>query len=288
MAMTAAFQAVYLGNATRAGRSEIRIPVGAFSPFFIFFLNQTYLNQTALTKSMPTVNKSSILCHRYPKKNILRHKKQETILVITAHGDYPAFGAGGTLAKYAKEGKRIRTIILSYGELSQPHIKPEIVTKTKQREAQKADTILGGKGIEYLGLKDATMLIDIRKEETEQKLAQMIDKENPSKIFTHGTNIFTTYNYTAGRLIKKLIKEDKIKCPVYTFHKWGVLKITKRNLPKLIVDITNTFNTKIEAIKAHKSEASTYTGFGWLIHMKARLNGWKNGFRYAEAFDRMN
>lgn len=237
---------------------------------------------------MPRVNKSSILCHRYPKKNILRHKTQETILVITAHGEYPAFGAGGTLAKYAREGKRIRTIIFSYGELSLPHLKPEIVAKTKQREAQKADAILGGKGIEYLGLKDATMLIDIRKKETEQKLIQMIEKENPNKIFTHGTNALTTYNYATGQVIKKLIKEDKIKCPVYAFDKWWAIKLTKRNLPKLVVDVTDTFGTKTEAIKAHKSEASTYTGFGWLIHLKARLNGWKNGFRYAEVFDRIN
>lgn len=238
---------------------------------------------------MPTpVHKSSILYHRYPKKNILKHKKQETILVITAHGDSPAFGAGGTLAKYAKEGKRIRTIIFSYGELTEPHIKPEIVAKTKQREALKADKILGGKGIEYLGLKDATMFMDIRKKETEQKLIQMIEKENPSKIFTHGTNIFTTYNYSAGRLIKRLINEDKIKCPIYTFHKWGVLKLTKRNLPKLTVDITGTFNTKIEAIKAHKSEMRMYAALGWLIHLKARLNGWKNNCKYAEVFDRIN
>lgn len=237
---------------------------------------------------MPMVNKSSILCHRYPKKNILRHKKQETILVLTAHGDSPAFGAGGTLAKYAKEGKRVRTIIFSYGELSLPHLKPEIVAKTKQRETMKADRILGGKGIEYLGLKDATMLIDARKEETEQKLIQMIEKENPNKIFAHRTSSFSAYSYAAGQLIKKLIKEDKIKCPVYTFDKWWAIKLTKRNLPKLIVDITDTFNTKTEAVKAHKSEANAYAGLGWLIRLKARLNGWKNGFRYAEAFDRIN
>lgn len=237
---------------------------------------------------MPTVNKSIILCRRYPKKNILKHKKQETILVITAHGDYPAFGAGGTLAKYAREGKRIRTIIFSYGELSQPHIKPEIVAKTKQREAIKADKILGGKGIEYLGLKDATMLIDARKPETEQKLIQMIEKENPSKIFTHRTNGFSTYNYAASWLIKKLIQEDKIKCPVYAFDKWWGIKLAKRNLPKLVVDIADTFCTKTEAIKAHKSEANTYAVLGWLIHLKARLNGWKNGLRYAEVFDRIN
>jgi len=232
-----------------------------------------------------TTNKNSILYRKHPKDSL---KQKETILVIAAHGNAPAFGAGGTLAKYAKEGKQIRTIIFSYGELSQPHLKPEIITKTKQREATKADKILGGDRIEYFGLKDTTMLIDIRRKETAHKLIQMIEHEKPTKIFTHGPNDINTYHYSVHQLIKKLIKEQKINCPVYSFDMLNPIKLTKRNLPKLIIDITDTFNTKIEAIKAHKSQSNTYKSMGWLIHLKAKMNGWHNNCKYAEIFDKIN
>jgi LmbE family N-acetylglucosaminyl deacetylase len=50
--------------------------------------------------------------------------KKGTVLVIVAHNDDHIIGAGGTLAKYAQEGKKVRTIIMSYGESSHPHLKP--------------------------------------------------------------------------------------------------------------------------------------------------------------------
>lgn len=41
----------------------------------------------------------------------------ERILVIVAHSDDQMLGPGGTLVKYAKEGKEIHTVIFSYGAL---------------------------------------------------------------------------------------------------------------------------------------------------------------------------
>lgn len=211
----------------------------------------------------------------------------EKILVIAAHNDDPIFGAGGTLAKYSKENKKFKTIIFSYGELSHPQLKPEIIIKTRKRETNKADKILGGNGVEYMDLRDTTMLLKIRKAEVKKKIIDLIDKEKPDKIFTHGANDMHTHHYAIYQLIKKLIKEKKINCPVYSFDVWNIMKIRKRGLPRLVVDITDTFETKIEALRAHKSQVNTLMSLGWLVHFKARMNGWNNNCKYAEVFDKI-
>ncbi len=213
---------------------------------------------------------------------------REKILVLAAHNDDPIFGAGGTLAKYTKEGKKIKTIIFSYGELSHPHLKPERIIKTRQRETLKADKILGGHGVEYMGMKDTTMLLHIRKQEIKNKIISIIQKEKPDKIFTHGANDMHTHHYAIYQLIKKLIKDKKIECPIYSFDIWNVLKLRKRGLPRLVVDITDTFQTKIQALRAHKSQANTLMSLGWIVHFKAKMNGWNNNCQYAEVFDKIN
>jgi len=38
--------------------------------------------------------------------------KKETILVLAAHNDDQAIGAGGTLAKYAQEGKKVISLLV--------------------------------------------------------------------------------------------------------------------------------------------------------------------------------
>jgi LmbE family N-acetylglucosaminyl deacetylase len=97
-----------------------------------------------------------------------------------------------------------------------------------------------------------------------------------------------THHIVVYQLIKKLIKENKINCPVYSFDVWSIMKIRKRGLPRLVVDITDTFDTKIEALRTHKSQINTIMSLGWLIHFKARMNGWNNNCKYAEVFDKIN
>ena len=44
-------------------------------------------------------------------------KRKEAVLFLCAHNDDQLIGAGGTIAKYAKEGKKIVTIVFSFGEI---------------------------------------------------------------------------------------------------------------------------------------------------------------------------
>ncbi|MBW2969746.1 PIG-L family deacetylase [Candidatus Woesearchaeota archaeon] len=209
---------------------------------------------------------------------------KETIMAIAAHNDDHIIGAGGALAKYAKQGKRVRTIILSFGEKSHPYLKKEVIIEKRVKESLRADKLIGGAGIAYLGIREGKFEEDFKKKRIAQKLAQIIKQEKPKKIFTHGIDDLHPDHRATHKLIMKLIEKNKIKCPVYSFDVWSLFKLRQRNLPKLVVDISDTFNIKIKAFLKHQSQTVTIWAMLWKIIAKDLFSGIINGHTYAEVF----
>jgi len=212
---------------------------------------------------------------------------QKTILALVAHNDDQVIGAGGTLAKYARMGKRVRTIIFSFGEGSHPHLKREVIIKTRVQESLKADKIMGGKGIAYLGLKEGCFQDEFRKKNIYKKIFDIIKFENPELIFTHSLDDPHPDHRAVYSLVYGLWKQKKIPCEVFSFEIWNPLRLRKRNVPKLIVDISDTFETKIRAVMAHKSQKMAIGMLFWNIWLKAKWYGLKTGYKYAEIFHRV-
>ncbi len=195
---------------------------------------------------------------------------QETILVIAAHHDDAIIGAGGTLAKYAQEGKKVHVIIFAQNVM--PHLRKEVIEKKSERESKKANQIIGGTTVTFLG------------ENPEEELKLLVKQENPSKIFTHDTDDADPYHRKVSKAVTKLIKEKYIKCAVYSFAIWSFGKIRKRSLRKLIVDIFKTFDTKIESVLAHESKWLAVNLLLWKLLLQAKLFGIHYGKSYAELF----
>lgn len=210
--------------------------------------------------------------------------KKDMVLVICAHNDDQIIGVGGTMAKYAQKGKRVITIIFSYGESSHPHLKPEIVRKMRVKESLKSDEILGGSGVKYLGLKEGRFREEIKKKKIKSVMKRIIENEKPSKIFTHAEDDPHPDHREVKRFVKELIDNKIIKCDVYSFEVWNPIKIKKRNAPKLVVDITPTFKKKIKAFTAHESQQITIINLLWYVYLRAIARGFNNNCKYAEVF----
>ncbi|MEM3154190.1 MAG: PIG-L deacetylase family protein [Candidatus Woesearchaeota archaeon] len=211
----------------------------------------------------------------------------ETILAIGAHNDDHVIGAGGALTKYAKEGRRVRTIICSFGEKSHPHLKKEVIIRRRVQESLKADKVMGCSGIVYLGVREGHFDEEFATRDIARKIAWLIRKENPSKIFTHGIDDFHPDHQAVHRLVMRLAKEGKIKCPIYSFEIWSLVKLRNRNLPRLVVDISKELNTKIRAFLVHESQTATIWALLWKLILKDKLSGLIHGYRYAEVFYRL-
>jgi LmbE family N-acetylglucosaminyl deacetylase len=218
--------------------------------------------------------------------------KKETVLVIVAHNDDHIIGAGGTLAKYAQEGKKVRTIIMSYGESSHPHLKPKVIIERRYKESIESDKILGGNGLVYLGLKEGKFLQEFRKKKLRDKLAFLIRREKPSKVFTLGPGDMHPDHNAVWRIVEDLMKSKDITCPVYAFEVWSAVQTFKRDAPKLVVDVSDTYHLKSKALKAHKSQVKHLFPFipalQFKVWLHALTHGWKHGCRYAEVFYKLN
>lgn len=210
-----------------------------------------------------------------------------SILVIVAHSDDQVLGPGGAVAKYAKDGEEVYTIIFSYGELSHPHFKKEIIGKVRVEEAEKADKLLGGKGVFFLGAGDGN--IKEQWEELEKQIQTYILKYRPTKIFTHAedealpdhvfVNKITVGAYDQLRKRRKVTPID-----IYSFGIWRFFKWKRRNNPRLIVDISEHFHKKLEALDVFKSQKVAMLALKWSVYLKAFVNGFKKGTQFAEVF----
>lgn len=207
----------------------------------------------------------------------------DTILAIGAHNDDHVIGAGGTLIKYAKEGKIVKTAIVCYGETSHPHLKPEVIVARRIKEAEEADKIMGGSGIEWLGAYDSTFDADIERLKIVDKIKSIIQTNKPSKIFTHAPDDAHPNHRSTYKAVMEAVKEFP-KIEVYSFEIWHAWTLKNRDKPKLVVDVSETFKKKIAAFKAHESQATTIRTLLWRVYLRAWTAGFGNKCKYAEVF----
>lgn len=207
----------------------------------------------------------------------------DNIIVICAHSDDQIFGPGGTIAKYAQEGKNIYTIIFSYGELSHPWFKQAITTKMRINEAKEVDKIIKGKGVFFLGLDEGKFEEQFEKE-GKQKLLDILRQNSPKSIFTHSEDEPLKDHRLVNKIVRSLVEEQNIDCHIYTFDVWNLFDLKKNKYPKLVVDISDTFSIKIAALKIFKSQFMAMIALLWSVYLKAFFNGIKYKKRFVEVF----
>ncbi len=211
----------------------------------------------------------------------------ETILAIAAHNDDHVIGAGGALAKYAGEGKRVVTVVFSFGANSHPHFRKEVIVEKRVRECSEADIILGGAGVTYLGVSENHFEKEFKSGKTAKMLIGILRKERPSKIFTHGFDDLHPDHRSVYRLVSSLISKQVIHCPVYSFEVWSLFRFRNRNFPRLVVDTSDTFNIKVKAFLAHESQTLAIWSLLWKVIVKDWFSGLLNNCKYAEVFYRL-
>ena len=83
----------------------------------------------------------------------------ERVMVITAHPDDSEFGAGGTVAKHAKDGREVTYVIATNGNKgsSDRTMTPERLARIRETEQRNAARVLGVERVEFLGYEDGEL-----------------------------------------------------------------------------------------------------------------------------------
>ena len=214
-------------------------------------------------------------------------RQKEAIVVFCAHPDDQVFGVGGTIARYAREGKKVYSVIFSYGESSHPWLRKKVTAGMRKKECEEADSILGGSGLIFLGLREGRFKEEIRKKGIKSRLKEVMRACSPSKVFVHSID---DRDPVAGDhrvvhdVITEVIDEMDYKGELYSFEVWNPINIRERSLPRMYVDVSDTFRVKTRALKCFRSQWVAMTLLYWSVYARAITNGIRSGYGLAERF----
>lgn len=195
----------------------------------------------------------------------MTHKK---ILVIAAHPDDEVLGCGGTIAKYSEKGGEVYCLFLGRGKSSRFKDKKSKRLKKEQinleKEAQRAAKILGISKIFFEDFPDQQYdnvpILDIVK-----VIEKIKNKIKPDIVFTHhqgDLNLDHRITFRAVLTACRPLPSETVK-KLYSFEipsstEWSLPKRKNYFVPNVFIDISDTFNRKIKAFTAYKSEMRDY------------------------------
>ncbi len=178
------------------------------------------------------------------------------ILAIGAHPDDVELGCGGTLLKHIHQGKKVGIIDLTRGELG-----TRGTAETRDQEAADAKAIMGLHARENLGFRDGFFQND---EEHQIELIKMLRKYKPDVVLAnaivdrhpdHAKGAKLAYDacFLSGLPKIETTLDDKSQeawRPKALYHYTQFRYIE----PDFVVDISDFFEKKMEAVKAYKTQ----------------------------------
>ncbi|HYD22486.1 MAG TPA: bacillithiol biosynthesis deacetylase BshB1 [Flavipsychrobacter sp.] len=219
------------------------------------------------------------------------------MLAIAVHPDDIELSAAGTLAKHARMGQKVGILDLTAGELG-----TRGSGEIRLQEAQDAADIMGIAVRENAGMADGFLRND---EEHQRRLITYIRKYRPDIVITNALADRHPDHGRAGRLVAdacflaglRKVESEMDGLPQEAWRPKRIFHMIQDRFaePAIIVDITETFETKIESMKAYKSqfhdpnsnEPITYIAtqdFFEAIKARALLLGKRIGTKYGEGF----
>ena len=225
--------------------------------------------------------------------------KIERVMVVTAHPDDSEFGAGGTVAKLAKQGCEVTYVIVTNGNKgsSDRTMSPERLAKIREEEQRNAARALGVERVEFLGYPDCELedTRDLRRDITRQ-----IRRWRPDLLITQ--NPHRTYNLYASHRDHRITAGAVLDCvyplardhmafpellPEVEPHKVREIHVMQWENPHLVVDISDTMDVKLRALACHASQLGNFPSVEKRVRERSAELGKPKGYVYAEAFDRI-
>lgn len=209
------------------------------------------------------------------------------VLVIAAHPDDEVLGCGGTIAKYAKvANNEVYLCIVTKGYT--PDWTEEFL-KNRGKELKKSSEILGIKKVYFLGF--PTVKLDtVPQKELNDSVLKVVTEVNPDIVYIpHKGDVNKDHRLifdaalVATRPINNKIKRI-LSYETLSETEWG--QMIEPFAPTVYVDILESIETKIEAMKIYESELKPYPHPRSLeiIEALAKKRGSEAGVGFAEAF----
>ena len=219
--------------------------------------------------------------------------RDKVVLVFVAHQDDETIGCGGTIAKWTDAGAKVHVCFMTDGSTGYQQgsgLKDEI-TSIRMKEAKYACNILGAKTVTTLGFPCQEIT---NNKQTFHKVIEKIRKVRPNIVITHSQ----ICKHRDHRITSSVVEESCWKSTENILEELGETHTVDLILqceildafenPDFIVDITDHYITKCEAMSVYTSQRGVIPGIEQYLNGISLVRGYSSGpNRRAEAFKRL-
>ncbi|MEU7989730.1 PIG-L deacetylase family protein [Streptosporangium canum] len=236
---------------------------------------------------------------------MLSENEINRVLVVTAHPDDVDFAAAGSIARFTDRGVEVTYCVVTDGDAGgfDRELDNGGMAGLRRTEQTNAAKIVGVTDLRFLGYHDGTVVqsLDLRRD-----ITRVIRQVRPDLVITHTPE--RNYGFIApshpdhravgGSALDAVYPDARNP---YTFpsllleeglEAWTVREVWLNGgqTPDHHIDITDTFERKLSALRAHVSQTSHMEGFDDFLRTRFSQVAAEAGLgegRYAEAFQRV-
>jgi LmbE family N-acetylglucosaminyl deacetylase len=225
-------------------------------------------------------------------------------MAVAPHPFDNDLGLGGTVARWAREGKDVVYVITTNGDKgsTDPDVRSEDISLVREREQAEAAKILGVKQVVFLRHPDLSLEYT---REFMKEILRLILVYRPEVVMTNDPyyrfrGFFSSVDHrVSGQATLDAIWPYALAPNTYRDlmdqglrpHKVKEVLMWQTDNPDVTFDITDTFETKMAAVSCHKSQISAILASGMKFNdmLKERAMTVAKGkdFKYGEAFKRV-
>jgi LmbE family N-acetylglucosaminyl deacetylase len=224
--------------------------------------------------------------------------ESERVMVISPHPDDVDFGCSGTIARWCRLGVDITYVICTSGDKGTDlETEPEAVAEIREKEQLAAAKIVGVRKVVFLRLKDGELENNLA---FRKILVRVLRQHRPDVVLSMDPanvsfeNVYVSHAdhraaalaafdaiYPAARnrnFFPELLEEGLLPHAVKRIYFFGTAN------PNTWIDISDTIETKIEALRAHKSQVGGFEDLSAWVKDRFGQLGKAKGIAYAEIF----
>ncbi len=210
----------------------------------------------------------------------------ERALVVAAHPDDADFGAAGTVAGWVDAGIAVTLLVCTRGDQGGFDDTPrEEMPRLREREQRAASAELGVTDVRFLdGFRDGWLeptwelqhqivrvLRDVRPRrvlcQSPNRILQRLQASHPDHLAAGEATVRAVYPASENRFAWPELLEEGLE-PWHVTELWLMAHAESPH----VVDITDRFDRKVEALRAHASQTG-HLGDG----LASMLRGWNSG-----------
>ncbi|MFL6179148.1 MAG: PIG-L deacetylase family protein [Actinomycetes bacterium] len=226
----------------------------------------------------------------------------ERVLVVTAHPDDVDFGASGTLATWSAQGLEIVLCVITDGDAGgfDPTVPRSDIPGIRRAEQQAAAAHWGAKEVVFLGYRDGELTVshDLRRDisrvirqvrprrmliQSPERNWDRIQASHPDHLAAGDAAIQAVYPDARNPFAHVSLLGDE-GLDAWTVEEVWVMASPQ---PDHTIDITETVETKLAALREHESQTAHMDNLEELIRNWGKLTAERFGLpegRLAEAF----